>query len=63
MQFGTKSSMYAQKLLIHNRRQRKRAKRIHAGFIDPLRIFVFAFEFESEIICEMAAFVVPPKQP
>jgi predicted nucleic acid-binding protein len=50
--------MYAQKLLVHNRSQRQGAERLHTRVVDLLGIFVLAFEFESEVIRQMATFVV-----
>ncbi len=51
-------AVYAQELLVHDSGKRKRAERIHAGFINSLGVFVFAFELEREIIGQMATLVV-----
>lgn len=63
MQFGTQSSVDAEELLVHDRRQRQRTKRFDAGFVDGLAIFVLTFQLESEIIRQMSAFVIASKQP
>lgn len=55
--------MNAEKLLIHDCRQRQRAERFNTGLIDPLAIFVFTLELEGEVFCQMAGFVVTTQQP
>lgn len=55
--------MYAQKLLVHNRSQWQGAEGIHTRVVYSLGVFVFAFEFEGEIIREMATFVVASEKP
>lgn len=62
VELGRQTTMNAQELLVHDRRQRQVAKRIHASVIDGLRVLVLAFEFESEIVGQVTAFVVASKQ-
>lgn len=63
MQLGTKTSMDAQKLLIHDSSKGEAAEGIHAGVVDGLGILVLALELEGEVIGQMATFVVPAQQP
>jgi hypothetical protein len=55
--------MYAQKLLVHDRSQWQGAEGIHTRVVYHLGVFVLAFEFESEIVREMATFVIASEQP
>jgi len=61
MQLWTKSTMDAQKLLVHNGCKGKSAERVHAGFVDRLGILVLAFELEREIIRQVSTFMVSPE--
>jgi len=63
MQLGTQSTVYAQELLIHDGSQGQRTKRVHAGFVNSLGIFVFALQLEGEVVGQMTALVVSSKQP
>lgn len=54
--------MDTQELLVHNRGQGQGAERLHAGVVDRLRVLVFAFQLEREVVGQVAAFVVPPKE-
>ena len=58
MQLGTETTVYAEKLLVHDGRKRQSTKGVHARVIYSFRIFVFALELEGEVIGQMAAFVV-----
>lgn len=55
--------MYAEKLLVHDRRQRKRTERFGTGLVDPLAIFVFALELEGKVFCQVATLMVTTQQP
>lgn len=55
--------MYTQKLLVHNGSQRQGAEGVHAGIVDLLRVFVFAFELEREVVCEMSTLMIAAQQP
>ena len=55
--------MYTQKLLVHDSSKWQGAERFHTCFVDLFRIFMLAFQFEREVVCEMSAFMVSPKQP
>ena len=63
VELGAQSSVYTQELLVHNGGKGKRAERVHAGFVDSLRVLVLAFKLECEVVCQMAAFVVTTEQP
>ena len=58
MQFGTQSSVNAQKLFVHDSCEGESTERLHASFVNLLGIFVLAFELEGEIIGQMSALVV-----
>ena len=60
MEFWTKPSVYTQELLIHDGGKRERTERIHASFVNLLRVLVLAFQLEGEIVCKMTALMVPP---
>lgn len=55
--------MYTEELFVHDGGQRQGTEGLHACFIDLLRVFVLALEFEGEIIRQMPAFMVPSQQP
>jgi hypothetical protein len=55
--------MYTQELLVHNSSQRQGAERLHARIVYFFRVFVLALEFEREIVCQMAALMVPTEEP
>ena len=63
MQLRAESTVDTQKLLIHDRGQRKGAESVHAGFVYSLGVLVLALELEGEVIRQMAAFVVSAEQP
>lgn len=63
MELRAQSSVYTQKLLVHDSGERKRAEGVHAGFVDSLRVLVLTFELECEVVCQMATFVVTTEQP
>lgn len=63
VQFGTEATVDAKELLIHNRCQGQGAEGFHTGFVDSLRIFVLAFEFEGKVVRQMSALVVTSQQP
>ena len=58
VQLWTQTTMYTQKLLVHNRGQGQGAEGVHACVVDLFRVFVFTFEFEGEIVCQVTAFVI-----
>jgi hypothetical protein len=58
MQFRAQSTVYAKELLVHDSGQRQRAERLHAGIVDLFGVFVLALKLKSEIVGQMAAFVV-----
>jgi hypothetical protein len=55
--------MDAEKLLVHDGSKRQSTKRLHAGFVHLFGVLVLAFELESEVICQMTAFVVTTEEP
>lgn len=55
--------MNAEELLVHHCRQRQTAERLHASFVNGLRILVLAFQLEGEVIGQMTALVVSTKKP
>lgn len=63
MQFRAETTVNAEELLVHDCRQRQRTERFQARLIDSLTIFVLAFQLESEVVCQVTAFVVTPQQP
>ena len=63
MQLRAQSSVDAQELLVHDSSQWQRAERFHARIVDLLRVFVLAFELESEVVGKVAAFVVASEEP
>lgn len=56
--FRRKAAMNAEELLVHESRQRKAVKGLHAGVIDPLRVFDFTFGLEGEILGKMATLMI-----
>jgi CBS-domain-containing membrane protein len=56
-------AVYAQELLVHNRSQRQCAERVHAGFVNRLRVLVLTLQLECEVISQMPTFVVSTEQP
>ena len=54
--------MYAEKLFVHDRGQRQGAEGLQARLVHALRILVLAFEFEREIVGQMATLVIPTKE-
>jgi hypothetical protein len=63
MQFGTQSSVNAQKLFVHDSCEGESTERLHARFVNLLGIFVLAFELECKVIGQMPALMVPSEQP
>jgi hypothetical protein len=63
VQLWAQASVYAQKLLVHDGRQRQRAERVHAGLVNGLGVFVLAFQLEGEVVGQMPALVISSKQP
>jgi hypothetical protein len=63
MQFRAETTVNAEELLVHDRRQRQRTEGFEARLVDPFTIFVLALQLESEIIRQVTAFVVTPQQP
>ena len=63
MELGAQTSVYTEKLLVHDRGKRKRAERFHACFVNRLGVLVLAFELESEVVCQVPAFVIASKEP
>lgn len=55
--------MYAQELFVHNGGKWQGAERVHARFVNLLRVFVLALQLEGEIVCEMPAFMVSSQEP
>jgi hypothetical protein len=55
--------MNTEELLVHDRRQWQRAKRLDARFIDTFAVFVLTLQFKSEVIRQMPTLVVTPQQP
>lgn len=55
--------MYAEKLLVHDSRQRQRTEGLHACLVDLLRVFVLALQLEGEVVCQMPTFVVASQEP
>ena len=58
MQLGTETTMYAEKLFVHDGRQRQSTERVHACIVYPFGVLVLALEFECEVIGQMATFVI-----
>ena len=50
--------MYTEELLVHDGGQGQCAEGLHTGVINSLGVFVLAFELESEVVGQVAAFVV-----
>ncbi len=63
MQLWTKSTVDAQKLLVHDGCKGKRTERVHARFVDRLGILVLAFELEREIVRQVSTLMVSPEEP
>lgn len=55
--------MDTEELLVHDRRERQGAERLHAGIVDLFRILVFTLQLEGEIVRQMAALMVSAQQP
>lgn len=63
MQLRAQTSVYTQKLFVHDCGERQRAESIHTCIVDLLGVFVLAFKLEGEIIGKMSALVVSTKKP
>ena len=55
--------MNAQELLVHDCRQWQGAKRLHAGIVYLLGVFVLAFQLECEVVGQMPALMISTKEP
>lgn len=62
MQFGGQTTVYAKELFVHDSSEGKGAERVHDCVVYPVGVFVLAFEFESEVIGQVPAFVVTAKK-
>jgi hypothetical protein len=63
VELRAKSTVYAEELLVHDRRQRQRTERLHTSVVDFLRVFVLALELKGKVVCQMATLMVPSQQP
>ena len=52
------ATVYAQKLLVHDRGERQRAERLDACVVHAFRVLVLALGLEGEVVGQMAALVV-----
>jgi hypothetical protein len=57
-QLGREATVHAQKLLIHESRERQAVKRVHACVVHALRVLDLALLLESEVLGEVTAFVI-----
>lgn len=55
--------MNTEELLVHNSCQGQTTEGFHARIVDLLRVFVLAFEFEGEVVCQMPALMVATEEP
>jgi hypothetical protein len=63
VQLWAQAAMNAEKLLVHDCSKRKSAERFHACFVYFLGVLVLAFQLESKVIGQVAAFVVTTEEP
>ena len=63
MQFRAETTVDAEELFVHNRRQRQRTERFQACLVDPFTIFVLALQLEGEVVRQVATFMITPQQP
>jgi hypothetical protein len=63
VELRAQSSVYTQELLVHDGGKGERAERVHAGFVNSLRVLVLALKLECEVVRKMATFVVTTEQP
>ena len=50
VQLGAQAAVNAEKLLVHNRRQRQATEGFDTCIVNPFAIFVFAFQLEGEVV-------------
>ena len=50
MQFRAQSTVYAEKLLVHDGSKRQRTERLHACVVDLLGILMLALQLEGEVV-------------
>lgn len=56
--FRGESTMYTEKLLVHDRCEREGAERLHASIIHTLGVLMFTFNFEGEVFGQTTALVI-----
>jgi hypothetical protein len=55
--------MDTKELFVHDRRQWQRTERFHGCIVDTFCVFVFTFQLEGKIVCQVSAFMISPQQP
>jgi len=55
-------TVYAQKLLVQDRREGQRAERLEAGLVHALGVFVLALGLEREVVGQSSALVVATEE-
>lgn len=63
VQFGAQTTVDAEELLVHDRRQRQTAERLKTSLVHSLAVFVLALQLECEVIRQVSALVVAAQQP
>lgn len=54
--------MNAKELLVQDGSERKCTERLHTSIVNAFRIFVLAFQFECEEICQVSALVIASQE-
>jgi hypothetical protein len=62
VQFGRYSTMYAQELLVQDRREGQGTERLDARLIHALGVLVLTFRLEREVVSQMPALVVSAEE-
>lgn len=63
VKFRAQSTVYTQKLLVHDCGQRQCAERVHACFVYGFGVLVLAFELKGEVIGQVTALVISSEEP
>lgn len=63
MQLRAETTVNAEELLVHHRRQRQGTERFKTSLINAFAVLVLTLQFESEVVCQVATLMVTPQKP
>lgn len=63
MQLRAKTTVYAEELLVHDRRQRQGTEGFDTSLVDLFAVFVFALQLKGKEVCQLFTLVVTAQQP